>query len=122
MIEGGCFCGNIRFTIAEKPQGDYLVANCHCSMCRKTSAAPFVTYLVIPKAAFQYKTGTPKILQSSDKSSRQFCPDCGTHLLFATTDRPNNFDITTGSLDEPNRFTPTVNVHEESKLTWLHLQ
>lgn len=121
MIEGGCFCGRIRFTVTEKADGDYLVANCHCSMCRRTSAAPFVTWLIVPRTAFTYTAGTPKLLQSSAKGTRHFCPDCGTPLLFATTERPDNYDLTTGSLDNPNRFVPTLNVHEESRLTWLHL-
>lgn len=121
MIEGGCFCGNIRFAIDEKNAGDYLVANCHCTMCRKTSAAPFVTWIVVPQTAFHYLSGTVKILQSSKKGARHFCPDCGTPMAFLTTDRPDKIDITTGSLDDPNRFVPTVNVHEESKLSWVHL-
>lgn len=121
MIEGGCFCRNIRFVINETPEDKFLVANCHCSMCRRTSAAPFVTWLVIPKTTFRYTSGSPKILQSSEKGKRHFCPDCGTPLLFMTTERPHKVDITTGSLDEPDRFVPTVNIHEESRLSWVHL-
>jgi len=122
MIEGGCFCGNIRFVIDESSDGDYLVANCHCKMCRKISAAPFVTWLVIPKTAFQYVSGTPKLLRSSEQGTRHFCADCGTPLLFTTTKRADKFDITTGSLDDPDRFVPTHEVHEESRLTWVHLK
>ena len=44
-IEGGCFCGAIRYEIDE---GKHVVANCHCTLCRKTSAAPFVTWMVVP--------------------------------------------------------------------------
>jgi len=122
MIHGGCFCGKIRYAIDECTNGDYLVANCHCQMCRKTSAAPFVTWLVIPAKAFHYESGTPKMLQSSEQGMRHFCPDCGTPLLFTTAKRPDNFDITTGSLDNPDHFAPTVDVHEESKLSWVHLK
>ncbi len=51
MLEGGCFCGKIRYQIdAEEP----LAVNCHCSMCRRTSGAPFVVWLVVPKADFHY--------------------------------------------------------------------
>ena len=122
MIEGGCFCGKIRFSIDENPSGDYLVANCHCTICRKTSAAPFVTWLVIPKAALHYRSGTPKILKSSAKGTRHFCADCGTPLLFYTTERPHNYDITTGCLDNPEQFVPSVDIHEESQLSWLRLK
>lgn len=121
MIAGGCFCGKIRFEIDEKPVGDYLVANCHCTMCRRTSAAPFVTWIVVPRTALHLREGAPAILKSSEKGTRNFCRDCGTPLLFFTTERPNDVDVTTGCLDTPDDYAPTVNVHEESRIKWLHL-
>ena len=116
MTEGGCFCRNIRYSIEE---GNHRIANCHCTMCRKTSGAPFVTWLVTSKDAFRYLEGTPRGLQSSDKGYREFCPDCGTPLTFVSSERPDYIDITTGSLDAPGDYAPTVAVHEESKLGWL---
>ena len=88
-------------------------------MCRKTSGAPYVTWLVVPKGAFSYLSGTPRGLQSSDKGYREFCSDCGTPLTFVSSERPGLVDVTTGSLDAPGDFMPTVAVHEESKLGWL---
>ena len=115
-IHGGCFCGKIKF---EFEAGDYLVANCHCHMCRQTSGAPFVTWVVVPKTVFHYTKGQPKTLVSSTKGRREFCADCGTPMVFYTADRPDNLDITTGSLLNPDDFKPTRVVHEESKLSWL---
>lgn len=116
MIEGGCFCGKIRYQIDD---GNYLVANCHCSMCRRTSAAPFVTWLVVPASAFRYVTGTPKRLDSSEKGTRYFCAACGTPIACVIRDHPDQVDVTTGSLDEPDRYPPTVAVHTDTKLGWL---
>ncbi|MCB1582563.1 MAG: GFA family protein [Marinicella sp.] len=115
-IKGGCFCGAINF---EFISGDYLVANCHCQMCRKTSAAPFVTWVVVPKANFNYTQGQPSILKSSEKGQREFCHQCGTPMVFRTSERPDVVDITTGCLENPNDFVPSVAVHDESKLKWL---
>lgn len=116
MIEGGCFCGAIRYAIDE---GDYLTANCHCTMCRKTSAAPFVTWIVVPKASFRYNQGVPKVLESSPKGIRYFCDQCGTPVACEIRSRPEEIDITVGSLDCPWDFPPTVAVHEDTKLPWL---
>ena len=116
MIHGGCFCGAIRYQIDD---GDYLVANCHCSMCRRTSAAPFVTWLVVPASSFRYVQGEPRVLRSSEKGTRWFCERCGTPLVCITADHPDNVDVTTGSLDAPERFVPTLAVHEDTKLPWL---
>ncbi len=117
MITGGCFCGAIRYEIED---GDYPVANCHCSMCRRTSGAPFVTWLVAPASRFRYTSGEPRILHSSEKGTRYFCERCGTPLVCITADHPDNVDVTTGSLDEPGRYVPTFAVHEDTKLPWLH--
>lgn len=45
MIEGGRFCRRIRYAIDD---GTYTAANCHCTMCRRIHAAPYVTWLVVP--------------------------------------------------------------------------
>jgi hypothetical protein len=116
MIEGGCFCGQIRYAIAD---GAHIVANCHCSMCRKISAAPFVTWMVVPTQSFEYLKGRPKVLQSSEKGTRYFCADCGTPLVCVIKSRPDEVDVTTGSLDQPGDFPPTLAVHEDTKLKWL---
>lgn len=116
MIEGGCFCGAIRYAIQA---GDYPVANCHCSMCRRTSAAPFVTWMVVPIAAFEYRRGTPRVLQSSASGTRFFCARCGTPIACINTQHPDIIDITTGSLDAPEDFPPTMAIHEDTRLPWL---
>ena len=116
MIEGGCFCGAIRYQIEN---GDHIVANCHCSMCRRTSAAPFVTWMVVPASAFRYVKGEPKVLESSEKGTRYFCPDCGTPLACVITDYPGKIDVTTCSLDDPGAYPPVAAVHEDTKLPWL---
>ena len=116
MIEGGCFCGNVRYSVND---GDHRVANCHCSMCRKTSAAAYVTWMVVPRSDFTYTQGEPAVLNSSAHATRHFCNQCGTPLLFFEKDRPDTYDVTVGSLDEPEKFPPAKNVFEESRLSWV---
>lgn len=116
MVEGGCFCGAVRY--AFEP-GEYRVVNCHCTMCRRTSGAPFVTWVVVPADTFRYVSGTPKVLGSSENGSRHFCDACGTPVVFVDADRPETLDVTVGSLDAPERMTPNAAVHTDTKLPWL---
>ena len=44
MLKGGCFCGRIRYETAGTP---FRETNCHCSICRRTSGAPFVTWFSV---------------------------------------------------------------------------
>jgi hypothetical protein len=115
-IKGGCFCGKIRY---EFQQGDYTVANCHCSMCRKTSGAPYVTWAVVPKDVFSYRSGTPAKLESSETGTRYFCGVCGTPVVCINSKHPDIVDITVGSLDQPELFPPTVEGFEDTRLPWI---
>ena len=114
-IKGGCFCGNIRYEIA---QAEYPVANCHCSMCRKASGAPYVTWLIATKESFKYTQGSPAELQSSADGKRFFCDKCGTPVVCINESHPDIVDVTVGSLDQPEAFKPTMDVMEDTRLPW----
>lgn len=43
-LEGGCLCGAVRYRVTGKP---YHVTHCHCSMCRRASGAPLVTWFSV---------------------------------------------------------------------------
>ena len=116
MVEGGCFCQKIRYGFEA---GDYLVVNCHCTMCRKTSAAAFVTWVIMPREAFRFTKGNPAVLESSAKGRRHFCRDCGTPLVFESLERTHQMDITTCSLDDPDTFVPTDGAYKDTRLHWL---
>ena len=115
MITGGCFCGAVRYEIS---QGAYTAANCHCTMCRRIHAAPFVSWLVVPLPDFSYTRGQPDRLQSSESSERYFCNACGTHIACVNEAHPEIVDVTIGSLEDPAPFEPTLEVYEDTRLPW----
>ena len=118
MIQGGCFCGAIRYEADSIP---FHETNCHCSICRRTSGAPFVTWFSVPKSSFKFTSGTPTYFRSTTKGSRTFCPDCGTSLTYELDDFPNEIDVTTCSLDNPDLLPPKDHTQISSKLSWLTL-
>ena len=117
MVHGGCYCGSLRY---ELDPTDGLVANCHCTLCRKTSGAPYVTWLLIADVRFTWSGAEPASLKSSDHGTRGFCQHCGTPISFQTSQRPGQIDITVASLDDPNPYSPTEDVYIEDKLDWIH--
>ena len=114
--QGGCFCGRHRYTFDD---GDYVTANCHCSMCRRISGAPYVSWVVVPKSRFRFEGPEPKRLRSSEGGTRLFCSNCGTPLACELDKQPEDIDITIGTLDEPERWPPRYEVHDDTKLAWL---
>jgi hypothetical protein len=116
MIEGGCFCKRVRYAIDD---GQYICANCHCTMCRRAHAAPYVTWLVVPVERLRYTAHAPTQFASSDDGTRFFCSTCGTHVACVNTSHPEVVDVTVGSLDAPAAFAPTLDVYTDTRLPWV---
>ena len=117
MLEGGCFCKNVRF---EMEENNYLTVDCHCTMCRRAHGAPYVTWIVVPNVHFRYTGQAPKALKSSTNGTRYFCPSCGTPIACVSTEHPDVIDIPIGSLDNPELFKPTEEIFVDTRLPWLH--
>jgi hypothetical protein len=118
MLEGGCFCGFVRYEAGGTPSQE---TNCHCSICRRTSGAPFVAWFTVSIYDFRFVTGEPAGVRSSDHGTRSFCPRCGTALTFQSSRFPEQVDVTIASLDEPERVTPKDNTYTSAKLPWVTL-
>lgn len=116
MKTGSCFCQSIRFELRDD---EYPVVNCHCSMCRRTSGAPFVSWLLVPIGDYQVTAGHPKELRSSDHGTRTFCPDCGTPITCISSKHPQRIDVTLGSLTHPENLVPSGDYYEDTRLSWV---
>jgi hypothetical protein len=117
-LQGGCFCGFVRYQAAGAPFDE---TNCHCSICRRTSGAPFVPWFSIAKGDFRFVSGQPTQLRSSDHGTRSFCPRCGTPLTFQSSHLPDEIDVTICSLDDPERLRPRDDTRTSSALSWVRL-
>lgn len=80
-----------------------------------------MTWFTVPKNELQLVAGSPTTFQSSAKGERSFCPRCGAQLLFSRADHPDEIDITTTSLDYPDRVPPREHIHVDTKLAWVAL-
>jgi hypothetical protein len=118
MLEGGCFCGDVRYRVEGAPAQE---TNCHCSICRRTTGAPFVTWFTVSPADFTFTAGTPARFASSAHGTRSFCPRCGTQLTFQSSRARDELDITTCSLDDPERVPPRDHTRTSSQLSWIEL-
>ncbi|MFP8967971.1 GFA family protein [Pokkaliibacter sp. CJK22405] len=116
-LKGGCLCGAIRYQLDTAPHS---AGYCHCRMCQRASGAPLVAWMTIANNQFRYTKGEPGVYHSSSRSQREFCPYCGTQLVFRT-DGAERVDVTLSSLDNSDKVKPAYHIWHDSKPQWLHL-
>ncbi|HXC53614.1 MAG TPA: GFA family protein [Candidatus Limnocylindrales bacterium] len=117
-VEGGCLCGDVRYRIQGHPLSS---GTCLCRTCRKASAAPVVPWLHVSTGSFSFTSGKPVEFHSSPNVTRTFCGRCGTPLTYVLASYVNALDVTTCSLDDPERFPPMAHSWMSHKLGWLQL-
>ena len=118
MLTGGCFCGAVRYETDGNP---FHLTNCHCSICRRTTGAPFVAWFSVPRDRFRIVKGMPQPFRSTSKATRSFCATCGTQLTFEHDDAKDEIDITTCSLDHPEGLPPEDHTWTRSRISWVEL-
>src|SRR5262249_1436203 len=118
MLQGGCYCGCVRYAVSGIP---FHETSCHCSMCRRTAGAPFVSWFSVRPLEFRLLAGEPARFRSSDKATRGFCPNCRTQLTFQHHDWPEEIDIPICSLDDPQAVAPRDHTYVSSRLDWIRL-
>jgi hypothetical protein len=115
LHEGGCLCGATRYRARADARARTL---CHCNSCRRASGAQSVAWAVFPAGAFEFTKGDPSRFRSSPNVVRTFCGRCGTPLTYQHESRADAIDVTTASLDEPDRFAPLFEIWVEEKIAW----
>ncbi len=118
MLKGGCFCGHVRYEAGGEP---FHPSICHCSMCRRTVGAPMVAWFSVPSSEYRVVAGAPTRFASSGDAVRTFCPRCGTSLTFEGGEHPDEIDVTTASLDDPEAVPPRDHTHTATQLSWVRL-
>jgi hypothetical protein len=113
--EGGCLCKSVRYQVTDAPLSSII---CHCNSCRKASGAPSVGWLTFNVGNFELLAGELRSFQSSPGVTRTFCGVCGSPITYENDRDPGTIDVTTVSLDNPDRFPPVREVWVEHKLAW----
>ena len=103
-IEGGCYCGAVRYR-AEGDPG--FKVQCHCRECQYISGgSPNVT-MAMPESGLTYTKGKPKGFSRKDLPTpvtREFCAECGTHILAKSPALPGIVLFKVGTFDQPSQF------------------
>jgi hypothetical protein len=123
-LDGGCFCGKIRYRIDQPP---LFTMACHCSDCQQMTASAFSLGLAIPRAGFSLLSDDvsprtiDKTADSGATSTRYLCPDCAGWTHTTTTGSPDSVIVRPSSLDDAAWVRPVAEIFTRSALPWARL-
>jgi hypothetical protein len=120
-LSGGCACQAIRYETHADP---IVMLNCHCRDCQQASGSAYAAFVVVPAAAVRLQ-GEPRyhrIVGEAGKAvERGFCAICGTPVLTRLERLPDMLALQAGSLDDPSRYEPAMDIFTASAQPWDHM-
>jgi len=106
MVEGGCLCGSVRYTLSGELPSAYA---CHCGECKKQTSSAFSMSMVVAEARLAVR-GEPKCHSRRAHSGAVkdcfFCPDCGTRLWNRSSASAAMVTLKVGTLDDSAGIAP----------------
>jgi len=123
VLEGGCSCGEVRYSISGNP---LFVHCCHCRWCQRESGAAFALNAMIETDRVRVLKGKPEQVDTPSASGKgqKFlrCPTCKVALWshYAGAGEKVSF-VRVGTLDTPDVLPPDIHIFTESKQPWVSL-
>ena len=121
-ITGGCYCGSVKYKAAGDPM---FKGQCHCRECQYISGGHPNVVMAMPDGGFAYTKGKAKQYKRADLPNpvtREFCADCGTHLLTTTSNLPGAVLLKPGTFDDPSLFGgPQMAIFTVDKQSFHHV-
>jgi hypothetical protein len=103
---GHCYCGALAYEAEGEP---LFRGQCHCRECQYVSGGHPNLVLAMPVGGFRWTRGTPKGFRRKDLDparavTREFCAECGTHVVSRAPALPAAVMLKVGTLDDPSLF------------------
>lgn len=116
-VDGSCLCGAVQFTVTTPT---VFCGHCHCSICRRSHGAAFVTWFGVPRDQFELKTGESWLghYASSEHALRSFCSCCGSSLFSESSQHPGQIEIVLASMHGPIDRLPDSRVFFDHRADW----
>lgn len=121
-IEGGCYCKALRYKAEGAP---LFKGQCHCRECQYISGGHPNAVMGMPAATFSYTQGKPKSFSRKDLDApvaREFCGECGTHILTRAPGVPGAVLLKVGTFDDPSVYGgPQMVIYTIDKQPFQHV-
>ena len=118
MLAGGCWCGAVRYGVADE---FVYASNCHCSRCRAATGSAFKPFAGIEREKLEITEGVDALLVTGDEDLNDTrCGTCGS-LLFSVVRDGEWVHVALGSLADAPTMPPTKHIFVGSKAPWFEI-
>ena len=115
---GGCLCGAVRFSVSRSHLAG---VHCYCDMCRKAHGGAFSTHVTMRRDQFALTRGTLKMYPSSTQGRREFCADCGSHILVHGQTADASVAVPAGCFDGDPPVHITAHIFVAECVSWYEI-
>jgi hypothetical protein len=109
-LAGGCLCGAVRLSATP---ANLEIGICHCSMCRKWSAGPFLVLDCGDSLKIEDRSQLG-VYRSSEWAERCFCKQCGTPLFYRLIEKNLHF-VSAEAFDDRSGYALTAQIFIDEK-------
>jgi hypothetical protein len=113
--QGACRCGATRFAVSGAP---LLTFACHCTGCRRMTAAPFSLSSLYPAERFDLVEGETVPGGLKGETRHNFCPSCMSWLFTVPAGMDAYVNIRSAMLDEAAAHRPFLDMWRSEGLAW----
>jgi hypothetical protein len=118
--QAACACGQFKVQVTGDPQ---LVSSCHCLACQRRTGTLFGTQAFFKREQIDAIEGKRKTFRRQADSgtwvNMEFCPDCGTTVLWERASLPGMITVAVGTFADPHFPPPVRTVWTENMHEWL---
>lgn len=112
----GCFCGSIR----ARCQGEPFWTNYdHDDDCRRAIGGPLTIWVGYRPDQVTFLKGKPKTYSKTPGVVRSFCGRCGSSIGYIDEGIADEYYLTSGFFDHPERFKPSAHGYWKLELPWI---
>ena len=115
---GGCLCGQFRFTATGEPE---VVGLCHCKDCQRQTTSAFSIIAVFDQsniASTGKLSSFTTIGEFGRPVRRSFCPECGAGVISEADFFQGKSLVKGGSFDDTDWVKPVFKLYCDSAQHW----
>jgi len=119
-IEGGCLCGQVRYSSAEQPM---MTGVCHCKSCQRQTGTSYSVIVAVSEANLTVTGDSLSVFEtvgdSGKPTRRRFCNQCGSPLFSTSEVLPDMAFVKAGTLDDTSWLEPQMHIWCSEKQPWV---